>query len=200
MLLLLLLLSRFSRVRPCETPEMAAHQAPPSLGFSRQEHWSGLPFPSPVQESEKWKKSLSHVWLFATPWTAAYQASLSMGFSRQEYWSGVTLPLFSSQEASDQAHLWTAAGKKKLTHPFWGLVSTRKHLQQLTSFSTLPPHSSPSTLFYKRNQHTNLDKTVLWDISPPSSWSAGFLNEVNIRCPNNSSLSVVQWVGQSWTG
>ena len=34
---------------------MAAHQAPPSLGFSRQEHWSGLPFPSPMHESEKWK-------------------------------------------------------------------------------------------------------------------------------------------------
>ena len=34
---------------------MAAHQAPPSLGFSRQEHWSGLPFPSPVHENEKWK-------------------------------------------------------------------------------------------------------------------------------------------------
>ena len=31
---------------------MAAHQAPLSLGFSRQEHWSGLPFPSPVRESE----------------------------------------------------------------------------------------------------------------------------------------------------
>jgi len=27
---------------------MAAHQAPLSLGFSRQEHWSGLPFPSPI--------------------------------------------------------------------------------------------------------------------------------------------------------
>ena len=40
---LLLLLSRFSRVRPCVTPETAAHQAPPSLGFSKQEHWSGLP-------------------------------------------------------------------------------------------------------------------------------------------------------------
>ena len=49
-LLLLLLLSRFSRVRLCVTPEMAAHQAPPSLGFSRQEHWSGLPFPSPMHE------------------------------------------------------------------------------------------------------------------------------------------------------
>ena len=31
----------------------AAHQSPPSLGFSRQEHWSGLPFPSPMHESEK---------------------------------------------------------------------------------------------------------------------------------------------------
>ena len=29
-----------------------AHQAPPSLGFSRQEHWSRLPFPSPMHESE----------------------------------------------------------------------------------------------------------------------------------------------------
>ena len=55
LLWLLLLLSRFSRVRLCATPEMAAHQAPLSLGFSRQEHWSGLPFPSPMRESEKRK-------------------------------------------------------------------------------------------------------------------------------------------------
>ena len=33
----------------------------PSLGFSRQEYWSGLPFPSPVHESEKWKWSRSVV-------------------------------------------------------------------------------------------------------------------------------------------
>ena len=49
----LLLLSRFSRVRLCATPQTAAHQAPPSLGFSQQEHWSGVPFPSPVHGSEK---------------------------------------------------------------------------------------------------------------------------------------------------
>ena len=55
---LLLLLNRFSHVRLCVTPQMAAHQAPLSLGFSRQEHWSGLPFPSPMQ-SEKWKWSHS---------------------------------------------------------------------------------------------------------------------------------------------
>ena len=49
----LILLSRFSHVCLCVTPQTAAHQAPPSLGFSRQEHWSGGPFPSPVHESEK---------------------------------------------------------------------------------------------------------------------------------------------------
>ena len=58
---MLLLLSHFSRVRLCVTPETAAHQAPPSLRFSRQEHWSGLPFPSPMHESEKWKWSRSVV-------------------------------------------------------------------------------------------------------------------------------------------
>ena len=42
------LLSHFSHVRLCATP---------SLGFSRQEHWSGLPFPSPMHKSEKWKWS-----------------------------------------------------------------------------------------------------------------------------------------------
>ena len=49
-----LLLSHFSRVRLCATPETAAHQAPPSLGFSRQEHWGGLPFPSPRKECGMW--------------------------------------------------------------------------------------------------------------------------------------------------
>ena len=37
----------FSRVTPFVTPWTGAHQAPPSMGFSRQEYWSGLPFPSP---------------------------------------------------------------------------------------------------------------------------------------------------------
>ena len=60
-MLLLLLLSHFSHVWFCATPETAAHQAPPSLGYSRQGHWSGLPFPSPIHESEKWKWSCSVV-------------------------------------------------------------------------------------------------------------------------------------------
>ena len=41
-LLLLLLLSCFSCFQLCATPQPAAHQAPPSLEFSKQEHWSGF--------------------------------------------------------------------------------------------------------------------------------------------------------------
>ena len=59
--LLPLLPSRFSSVLLCATPWTAAYQASPSVGFSRQEHWSGLPFPSPMHESRKWKWSRSVV-------------------------------------------------------------------------------------------------------------------------------------------
>ena len=48
-LLLLLLLSHFSHVRRCATPWTAAYQAPLSMGFSRQEYWSGLLLLSPTQ-------------------------------------------------------------------------------------------------------------------------------------------------------
>ena len=43
-----------SRVRPSATPWTAVFQAPPSMGFSRQEYWSGVPLPSP-------KLCLSHI-------------------------------------------------------------------------------------------------------------------------------------------
>ena len=46
LLLLLLLLSHFSRVRLCVTPWTVARQAPLSMGFSRPEYWSGLSLPS----------------------------------------------------------------------------------------------------------------------------------------------------------
>ena len=87
-----LLLSRFSRVRLCATPETAAHQSSPVPGIlqARTLEWVAI-----SSNAWKWKvkvKSLSRVQLFATPWTAAHQAPPSMGFSRQEYWSGVPLP------------------------------------------------------------------------------------------------------------
>ena len=67
----------------------------PVPGILQAQHWSGLPFASPMHESEKWKWSrlvLSDYSLSPSQtWTAAYQAPPSMGFSRQEYWSGVPL-------------------------------------------------------------------------------------------------------------
>ena len=85
-----------------------AHQAPLSMGFSRQEQWSGLPFPSPMPESEKWKWSRSvSVRLFVTPWTTAHQAPPSMGFSRQEYWSGVPSP-FPTEQIKIDSHIHTS--------------------------------------------------------------------------------------------
>ena len=58
-----------SRVRLLATPWAAAYQAPPSMGFSRQEYWSGVPLPSPnisiisAKKKKKKTKSLIH----ATP-------------------------------------------------------------------------------------------------------------------------------------
>ena len=42
-----------SRVRLLEIPWTAAYQAPLSMGFSRQEYWSGVPLPSPNEEADK---------------------------------------------------------------------------------------------------------------------------------------------------
>ena len=79
------MLSCFSHVQLFVTLWTVAHQAPLSLEFSRQEHWSGFPCPPPG--------------IFATPWTVAHQAPLSLVFSRQEYWSG--LPCLPPGDLSD---------------------------------------------------------------------------------------------------
>ena len=62
--------SSLSRVRLFVTPCTVAYQAPPSMGFSRQEYWSGVPFPSPSLSSFKhsfptaggffWSQEISH--------------------------------------------------------------------------------------------------------------------------------------------
>ena len=88
---LLLLLSHISRVRLCATPWTVAYQAPPSMGFPREEDWSGLPLPSPIGRLLLLLllSHFSRVRLCATPQMAAHQAPPSLGFSRQEHWSGL---------------------------------------------------------------------------------------------------------------
>ena len=101
-----------SRVRLFATPWTIAYQAPLSMGFSRQECWSGLPFLSPgdlpdpgiepgspalqadALSSEPPGKPLvtKACPIIATPWTVARPAPLSMRLSRQEYWSRLPFP------------------------------------------------------------------------------------------------------------
>ena len=79
-----------SRVRFLATPWTAAYQAPPSMGFSRQECWSGVPSPTPNEGLLL--SRFSRVRLCATPQTEAHEAPPSLGFSRQEHWSGLPFP------------------------------------------------------------------------------------------------------------
>ena len=93
-LLLLLLLSHFSRVWLCDPTDGSPQGSPvPEILQARTLEWVAISF----SNAWKWKvkvKSLSCVRLLVTPRTAAHQAPLSMGFSRQEYWStGVLEPL-----------------------------------------------------------------------------------------------------------
>ena len=48
----------FSRVRLLATPWTAAHQAPSSMGFSRQEYWSGVLLPSPTKDHKRLLKAI----------------------------------------------------------------------------------------------------------------------------------------------
>ena len=103
-----------SHVRLLATPWAAAYQAAPSMGFSRQEYWSGVPLPSPTVYfgrdfahginicDDIFFKNETELCCcclvvklcptLTTPWTVTYQALLSMGFPRQEYWSGLPFP------------------------------------------------------------------------------------------------------------
>ena len=99
-------------------PWTVACQAPPSMGFSRQEYWSGLPFPSPGDLPDLSPVLLSCLasvaQLFVTPHTVVWQAPLSMGFSQQEYWSGVQ----SLSRVRLLATLWTVACQAPLSMGF----------------------------------------------------------------------------------
>ena len=129
MLLLLLLLSCFSRVRLCVIPETAAHQA--GILQARTLEWVAISFSS----AWKWQvkvTSLSYVQPSATPRTAAHQAPPSMGLSRQEYWSGVPSP-FLKHHATNL--LTDIKGKNRTTKDrFCCLSSMRRNLS--TSFSS----------------------------------------------------------------
>ena len=78
---------------------------------------------------------------------------------------------------SDQAHLWTAAGRKKSPpEADWN--------QGMFDFT-------PSPFSIKEAWILTQARWFIWDTTPPSSQSAGFPNKVTIPCPNNSFLDLL---------
>ena len=135
---------------------LVAHQAPLSMEFSRQEHWSGLPFPSPGDLPDPGIKfnlgllhyhlshqcvlsRFSHIQLFATLWTTTHQTPLSMEFSRQEYWSGLlcTPP----GDLPDPGIEPTSLRSPALAGGFFMLAPLEKPLSHQGSPLMLPTHS-----------------------------------------------------------
>ena len=91
----------FSHVWLFATPWTAAHQAPPSMGFSRQEYWSGVPLPSPFLSLIKWySRSKSRKWenSFVATWVAFKSEQRAKALSQK------TTKLFTIQQ--DRKKIW----------------------------------------------------------------------------------------------
>ena len=106
---LLRLLSCFSCVQHSVTPQTAAQQAPPSLGFSRQEHWGGLPFCSPMRESEVAQSCPT----LSDP--AAYQAPLPWDFPGKSTGVGCHCLLRQWLPNASQTSMWFESPWNPLT-------------------------------------------------------------------------------------
>ena len=92
------------------TPWTAAHQAPLSLGFSRQEFWSGLPFPSPVCESEKGKEVVQSCPTLSDPMDCSLPGSSVHGIFQARVLEWVAMPSSrGSSRPRDQTHVSCSA-------------------------------------------------------------------------------------------
>ena len=166
----------FSRVQLYATPQMAAHQAPLSLGFSRQEYWRGLPFPSPMHACML--SCFSHVRLCETLWTADHQALLSTGFSRQEYWSGLPFPSPSGWlEGVEMAEWWIELWyrcNKCLGSTLWNGSSELAHLEDKGTGSSHFLFSYLLDTGYASGGDVVLGH--LWTVSRPNGWGNKWLS------------------------
>ena len=90
-----------SRVQLLATPWTAAYQAPPSMGFSRQEYWSGVPLPSKslqIRRITKEKQRISMIietntyWILWAPWKTLYIHDLFEPLTERSLWEIVISP------------------------------------------------------------------------------------------------------------
>ena len=115
---------------------MAAHQAPLSLGFSREEHWSGLPFPSPMCESEVPQSCPTH----SDPMDCSLPGSSIHEIFQQEYWS--RLPL-QSQTLYCMSYFYKSRNYLKNGESI-PMVSAEKNIELVLHFTQFPKESNYS--------------------------------------------------------
>ena len=78
----------------------------------------------------------------------------------------------------------------RFTVTSWPDLHRQLQEQRIPTPRSLQQPATPLPFWYKRSLNSSSEKMVLWDTSPPSSQSAGFLNKVIIQCPNSLSLDV----------
>ena len=144
---------------------MAAHQAPLFLGLSRQEHWSGLPFPSPMHKSEKWK--WSHSVMSDSSQPPGLQSTRLMGFARQKYWSGLPLPSLPEflafivkdfLDGSDGKAFCLQCGRPRFD-PWVGKILWRRKWQPTPVLLPGKSHGQRSMVGYSPLDHKESDTT-----------------------------------------
>ena len=160
---------------------MVAHQAPPSLGFSRQEHWSGLPFPSPMHESEnrKWSRSVvsDSSWLHGLQPTSLLRPWDSLGKS-----TGVGCHCLL------QSDIWWNVISEWSVRVFLGDITFES--ESWVKQMALPNEKRHHPMYWGSKQHNNNSKTKKhWLYSLCNCW-AGMLI---FFCPQHS------WFLNFWT-
>ena len=171
-----------SRGRLSATPWTAAYQAPPSMGFSRQESWSGVPLPS-----------LSRVQLFVTPWTAACQPSLSFTISQSLF------KLISIESVMPSNHLILCRSLLPLPSIFPRIrVFPNKSFPQLYDFPGGTSGKEPSCQFRRHKE------MQVWSLSPEDPLEEGMATHSSIlvwRIPMDWGAwrATVHGVAKSWT-
>ena len=117
----------------------------PSLGFSRQEHWSGLPFPSPMHESEKWKWSHSVVSDSSDPMDCTLPGSSVHGIFQAKV-------LEWGSESATNFQIWMLKTRASISYlPFHGIYQILRifvefTLDSLITISSGGPEAGGSTL------------------------------------------------------
>ena len=169
-----------SRVQLFATPWTVAYQAPPSMGFSRQEYWNGLPFPSPGQQHRTTLRTQ-----LTTQAPMNYLATWKRLLTHPLWWPGKSCWFYRTYSEAGH-YLPHSPWSEPLSFlswifnliPYSGISTVECNLTQITPLLKIL-HWYPISLIMKPNPLEVADK-ALYDLFP---FSIGSLNYPLLHCP-----------------